>query len=113
MEPLTRQLPSGEKATLKTKSEFLSVVSHELRTPLTSIKGALNLINSGVLGEIPKQLQQVLDVANRNSIRLAALVDDLLDMQSLESGSMLLEFEPVDISSSSCIKFSIETANSI
>lgn len=85
------------KAALVLKSQFVAVVSHELRTPLTSIKGALDLVNSGQFGEFPPQAQSLLDIASRNSRRLATLVDDLLDLQKLEAGEMRFKKETVDI----------------
>ncbi len=82
-------------AAYEAKSQFLSVVSHELRTPITSIKGPLNLICSGVIGPVPENLRQMLNVANRNSDRLASLIDDLLDLQALDTGKMALHYHPV------------------
>lgn len=76
------------------KKEFVSTVSHELRTPLTSIGGALGLLAGGVLGEIPPKAKHVLDIANKNSQRLAHLIDDLLDMEKLVAGKMRLDLEP-------------------
>ncbi len=70
------------------KSEFLSTVNHELRTPLTAISGALGLISGGVLGELPPKAGQMLEVARANSLRLAHLINDLLDMEKLVSGKM-------------------------
>lgn len=70
------------------KSEFVSTVSHELRTPLTSIAGALGLAMGGALGELPGPLRQMLDLAHKNSQRLAHLIDDLLDMEKLAAGKM-------------------------
>ncbi|WP_319823415.1 HAMP domain-containing sensor histidine kinase [Thalassovita sp.] len=84
-------------AALTVKSQFLSTVSHELRTPLTSIKGSLDLVNRGSLGEIPTQLAPVLDIAGKNSIRLANLIDDLLDLQKFEAGEMQFNFEPITV----------------
>lgn len=75
------------------KSEFVSTVSHELRTPLTSISGALGLISGGVLGEIPPQAKQMIDMAHKNSLRLAHLINDLLDMEKIVAGKMTLVLE--------------------
>jgi signal transduction histidine kinase len=55
------------KAALVVKSQFVSVVSHELRTPLTSIKGSLDLINSGQIGPVHPQVRPLLDMASKNS----------------------------------------------
>jgi PAS domain S-box-containing protein len=73
------------------KAEFVSTVSHELRTPLTSISGALGLVTGGALGTIPDQAKQMLDIAHKNSLRLAHLINDLLDMEKLTAGRMSFE----------------------
>ncbi|WP_312485577.1 CHASE domain-containing protein [Stutzerimonas nitrititolerans] len=70
------------------KNDFVSTVSHELRTPLTSISGALGLINGGALGEVPPAMQQMLEIAYRNSQRLGHLINDLLDMEKIAAGKM-------------------------
>lgn len=85
------------KAALVLKSQFVAVVSHELRTPLTSIKGSIDLINSGKLGTFNPQAESLLKLAGRNSQRLAILVDDLLDLQKLEEGKMKFEKETVEV----------------
>jgi len=76
------------------KREFVSTVSHELRTPLTSISGALGLVSSGVLGELPEQVQQMLQLANNNCHRLTSLINDLLDIEKLSAGMMQFELQP-------------------
>ncbi|MCW8155805.1 PAS domain S-box protein [Stutzerimonas stutzeri] len=68
--------------------EFISTVSHELRTPLTSITGALALVCSNVMGEVPAPMRELLEIAQQNSQRLSALIDDLLDMDKLHAGKM-------------------------
>jgi PAS domain S-box-containing protein len=77
-----------QKRMERMKSEFISTVSHELRTPLTSISGALGLIASNVLGELPQKVKSMLDIAYKNSQRLSFLIDDLLDMEKLLAGKM-------------------------
>ena len=81
------------------KNDFISVISHEVRTPLTSIHGALNLLKSGLGGELNPQGQRLLDAAYRNSQRLVRLVNDLLDLQRIESGTMTFNLRPVDLRS--------------
>jgi len=88
---------SEEKATQQLKNSFVSTVSHELRTPLTSIKGALELIQGGVLGEIPASMQEMISVAFNNSYRLNHLVNDLLDFEKLVAGKMQLNIKAVSI----------------
>jgi signal transduction histidine kinase len=85
------------KAAYIAKTEFLATVSHELRTPLTSIKGGLEMINSGVLGELPEKMSKPFEIAVKNTRKLATLVDDLLLLQSAESGKLSFKFESVDI----------------
>lgn len=80
------------------KSEFIAVVSHELRTPLTSIRGALGLLESGVAGELPPKVLQLIQVANKNGQRLGALVNDILDMEKLASGKMVFNMARIDLS---------------
>lgn len=84
------------KAALEVKSRFLAIVSHELRTPLTSIIGSLELIKRDKQGTLPDNIKPVLNIAARNSQRLHALVEDLLDLQRLESGEMAFDFKPID-----------------
>jgi signal transduction histidine kinase len=83
------------RAALKVKSQFLSTVSHELRTPLTSVIGSLELVNNGVLGEVPQSFKPVIDMASKNSRRLANLIDDLLDLQKIEAGESDFQLEPI------------------
>jgi PAS domain S-box-containing protein len=70
------------------KSEFVSVVSHELRTPLTSIRGALGLLAGGALGTFEERPQHMLDIAVTNTDRLVRLVNDILDIERIESGTV-------------------------
>ena len=75
------------------KNEFVSTVSHELRTPLTSIIGALSLLAGGVLGEMPGQAKQMIDMAHKNSQRLLSLINDLLDMDKMLAGKFILDLQ--------------------
>jgi signal transduction histidine kinase/DNA-binding response OmpR family regulator len=78
------------------KNEFTSVVSHELRTPLTSIRGSLGLMAGGALGAIPPQAQRMLDIAVTNTDRLIRLINDILDLERIESGEVAMDVRPVD-----------------
>jgi PAS domain S-box-containing protein len=79
------------------KGEFVSTVSHELRTPLTSIRGSLGLITGGAVGKLPGKVREMIDVAEKNTERLINLVNDILDMEKIESGSMEFSFGPLDL----------------
>jgi PAS domain S-box-containing protein len=79
------------------KDEFVSVVSHEIRTPLTSIHGSLSLIAGGKAGEFPEKAKSLIEIAARNSKRLRTLIDDILDLQKIESGRVELNLEPLEL----------------
>ena len=85
---------SERKRIEKMKNEFISTVSHELRTPLTSIIGSLGLVKSDVLGELPEQIQEMIRIAHKNGQRLSHLINDLLDMEKLVAGKMVLHMAP-------------------
>jgi len=72
------------------KKEFTSTLSHELRTPLTSIIGSLQLINGGVMGDVDKEVGELTMVAERNGQRLLDLINDILDIEKIESGKVTL-----------------------
>ena len=87
---------SERKEIDRIKSEFVSTVSHELRTPLTSIKGSLGLVESGALKD-PEKVTQMIRLAASNTERLIILVNDLLDMEKLQSGQMEFHMEKVSL----------------
>lgn len=70
------------------KSDFVSVVSHELRTPLTSIRGALRMVDGGIAGEIPAKAGSLIGIATQNTERLVRLVNDILDLEKIQSGRL-------------------------
>lgn len=76
------------------KSEFVSTVSHELRTPLTSIRGSLGLIAGGVVGELPDQAKGLVDIAYSNTGRLLTLINDILDIEKIQSGKLSFDLKP-------------------
>ena len=79
------------------KSDFISTVSHELRTPLTSIRGSLGLLIGDAICELPKQAKDVLAIAGNNTERLLLLINDILDMQKVESGGLRFNHEPMEL----------------
>jgi PAS domain S-box-containing protein len=80
------------------KKEFTATLSHELRTPLTSIIGSLQLVTSGVVGEAGSEIFELTTVAERNAQRLLDLINDLLDIDKIESGKFELVPESVQLS---------------
>jgi PAS domain S-box-containing protein len=81
----------------KLKRQFVAMVSHELRTPLTSIRGSLGLAAAGKLGQLPDKALRAVTIAERNTVRLAALINDILDLEKLEAGKMDLHTETVQL----------------
>ena len=78
------------------KNEFISVVSHELRTPLTSIRGSLGLLAGGPLRKDPDRADRMLNIALKNTERLVRLINDILDIEKIESGKIALDIQPLD-----------------
>ncbi|HEX8509137.1 MAG TPA: ATP-binding protein [Propionibacteriaceae bacterium] len=84
----------------KMKNEFVSVVSHELRTPLTSIRGSLGLLAGGAAGSLTQQGERMVKVALESSERLTRLINDMLDIERIESGTipvLLTDCDPEDL----------------
>jgi len=88
---------SQRNALDRLKDEFISTVSHELRTPLTSIRGALGLLSSGILGDVNDKAANLLRIAVTNSDRLVRLINDILDLERIQSGREPLAFRAVQL----------------
>jgi PAS domain S-box-containing protein len=86
---------TDRRKTEQLKEEFVSTVSHELRTPLTSIAGSLGLLAGGAAGELPEKAGRLLSIAHSNCQRLVRLINDILDIEKLESGALRFDFGPV------------------
>src|SRR6185436_11014051 len=87
---------SERKAVEEMKDEFIATVSHELRTPLTSIIGGLALMKEDG-ASLTDDAKMLLDLAYENAERLAALVSDILDIEKLDAGRMVLDLKPLDL----------------
>ena len=86
------------------KDEFVATVSHELRTPLSPIVAWLQLLR---MPTGAAQLPQALDVMERNARALTLIINDLLDMSRIVSGTMRLDMRDVDIDAT--IRAAVET----
>ncbi len=93
------------------KAEFISLVSHELRTPLTSIRGALGLLASGRLGTLPEKGQNMLVIASENTDRLVRLVNDILDLEKLDSG--VIQMQAVPTSAAALVKTAVNAMSGL
>ncbi|HEY9016080.1 MAG TPA: PAS domain S-box protein, partial [Gemmatimonadales bacterium] len=79
------------------KDDFVATVSHELRTPLTAIKGFLELVVDGDAGPLTAEQLEFLQIASRNTDRLGQLINDLLDVNQIDSQRLEIHTGPVDL----------------
>ena len=86
---------AGAEAANRLKDEFLTTLSHELRTPLNAILGWAKLLRSDAVD--PADLDEGLEVIERNSRAQAQLIEDLLDVSRIVSGKLALEVQPADL----------------
>ena len=93
---IIRDLSAREEVE-RLKKEFVATVSHELRTPLTSIRGALGLLAGGLVGPLPAEARETVQVAERNAVRLMALINDILDLERLERDRLDMHFDDTDL----------------
>ena len=90
---------AADKEKHRLKDEFVATVSHELRTPLTSITGALGLLIGNAAGQLPESAVHLLTVAYANSQRLVRLLNDILDIEKMESGKAVFDLKRVELRS--------------
>jgi PAS domain S-box-containing protein len=90
---------SARKHIERLKDEFVSTVSHELRTPLTSISGSLGLLTGQWASKLPESAARLLTIAHTNSQRLVRLINDILDIEKLESGHVVFNLSNVAVRS--------------
>ncbi|OWK29937.1 ATP-binding protein [Sphingomonas mucosissima] len=81
----------------RVKGEFVATVSHELRTPLTSISGSLGLLVGGAGGALPDKAQRLIHIARDNADRLIRLINDILDIEKVDSGRMTFSNRYLDL----------------
>ena len=78
----------------KLKSAFLANMSHEIRTPLNAIIGFSDLLMTAVE---PEEKEEYIQIINANNDLLLKLINDILDLSRIESGSMELKYEEFDL----------------
>ncbi|MEM3369307.1 MAG: ATP-binding protein [Candidatus Micrarchaeia archaeon] len=78
----------------KMKTEFVSMVSHDLKTPLTNIQGYASLLRNKILGPNTPKQQEAAEIIDKESKRLAKLINDLLDLSKLDAGAITLYKKP-------------------
>lgn len=105
LQALARQVVSQLELRLKVKElqvldqakdEFISMVNHELRTPLTSIAGSLDLLKAQP-DELSSDAKQMINIAHKNAGLLINIVNDILDLASIEAGKLNFDLEPINL----------------
>jgi signal transduction histidine kinase len=86
-----------ERAAIELKQELTQMVSHDLRAPLTNIQAVLNLLSLGALGDISDKAQLRVQAAEMDSKRLIGLINDLLDLDKLDAGKMILSLASLNV----------------
>ena len=81
----------------KVKDEFIAMVSHELRTPLTSINAAVGLLASERFASLADDARKLVRLAHSNGTRLLRIVNDLIDITRINSGTFDLKMELIEI----------------
>lgn len=79
------------------KANFIANISHELRTPLTHMRGYLDLLATGELGQLSKDQRDAVDVLRRSEIRLEGLIEDLIQFSLASRGELPLDLKTVNI----------------
>jgi PAS domain S-box-containing protein len=88
---------SQRKHMERLKDEFVATVSHELRTPLTSISGSLGLLVGQWSDRLPESATRLVSIAHKNVQRLVRLINDILDIEKIESGRVVFNFIRVEL----------------
>ena len=85
---------SARKEMEQLKDEFISTVSHELRTPMTAVYASLSLLESGMAGDLPDDAQKLIAISSESFERLIRLINDVLDVERIQSGLMRYDMQP-------------------
>jgi PAS domain S-box-containing protein len=88
---------SERRAADRMKQRFIAIVSHDLRTPLSSISATLSLLNRGARGVLTQEAKKILSKAESSLERLMDLIRDLLDLEKLEAGKVVMDLSCVSV----------------
>lgn len=93
------------------RQEVVQMVSHDLRTPLTTIRGILEIVASGQVGELTQKGKNMIQMADHSSMLMLALARDLLEIEKVEAG--MLELNKTQLPVSNVFKQSVDAVNII
>lgn len=88
---------SEQKELERLRQELVAMLTHDLRSPLNTIQGLFDLLEAGRLGSLNERGQTLLKVANRNSQRMMALINDMLDVEKAKAGLLDLDIKPIRV----------------
>jgi signal transduction histidine kinase len=97
VEQALRERNAALEAADRLKSEFIANVSYQLRTPLNAIMGFAEILANQYFGELNERQQEYSRAVLDSGQRLLLLINDILDLATVEAGFMVLERAPVDI----------------
>jgi signal transduction histidine kinase len=92
MHDITREVEAD-----RLKTEFIGTMSHELRTPMTAIKGFTQLLAMGGLGPVNDTQREFLNTIQNNAERMISIINDVLDITKIETGSIELELRSIHL----------------
>jgi PAS domain S-box-containing protein len=93
---VVQELPASVEHT-RARDEFLSSVAQELRTPMTSILGYTGHLMSEAVGTLKPMQRKFLQRVQANIERMAAMLNDLIGVTAIDSGTLQIELEPMDV----------------
>ena len=93
------------------KSEYVAMVSHELRSPLTSVRGAIGILSAGLLSPVDEKSAKLFNIAVTNLDRMLRLVDDVLNLERMASGTAALRMQQCSLCD--LVQHAIETMTPI
>lgn len=79
------------------KNDFVQHISYELRSPLTTIVGFVQLLDNPAIGPLSEKQREYIDHITASSAALMAIIDDILDLATIDAGAMQLDLGEVDI----------------
>lgn len=88
---------SDRKEAQRMREEVLNMLTHDLKTPLSTINNFHEMLGAEMLGELNPRGREILRIAERNSARMMGLINDMLDIEKIKSGMMVLEVAPVEL----------------
>jgi signal transduction histidine kinase len=97
VERALRERAEALETTDKLKSDFVHHVSYELRSPLTNIIGFAQLLDDKNTGPLTEKQHEYLDYITTSSAALLAIINDILDLATIDAGAMTLDLSPVDV----------------